>query len=96
VVDDDPVSDTDATAPGTGGDHLAARLVTGDHTLIGLRPVAKVLPVDRPDVAAADRRRLHGQQHLPVARLRYFASHHRDPAVSRQHDAGHRAHDLST
>jgi hypothetical protein len=52
------VAGTGASAAGADRLDLAARLVAGDDALVRLRPVAKVLAIDGPDVAAADRGRL--------------------------------------
>ena len=75
--------------PGPDLDDLAARLVPGDHPLVALGALAQVLAVDGPDVAAADRRRLHLHQHLAVARLGDRIFLELDGAVAGQDDSRH-------
>ena len=99
VVDHHPVAHGEPPAARADRDDLAARLVPGDDALVGLRPVAEVLAVDRPDVAAADRRRLHRQQHLAGPGLghrqrsrarRVLSPGSRTPCIGRGHVAAPR------
>ena len=86
--------DGEPTAAGPDRRHLAARLVAGDHPLIGLRSPAQVLAVDRADVAAADRRGLHPHQHLAMSRLGDIDLNMLDGAVAGKDDSAHRYHDV--
>jgi hypothetical protein len=65
-------------------DDLPARLVPADHVLVGLGALAEVLAVDRPQVAAADRRGLHGEDDLAPARLGVGHLAQVDPAAPGQ------------
>ena len=95
VVHHNPVPDGEPTTTGTYCHHLAARLVPGDHTSIRLGSTAQVLPIDRADVAAADRRSLHLQQHLPMSRLGDIDLNMLDGAVAGKDDSAHRCHERS-
>jgi hypothetical protein len=64
--------------------------------LVRLGAGAQVLTVDGPDVATADRGRLHPQQHLTVSRLRHVDRDLLDGAVAGQADAGHLGHLFSS
>ena len=55
VIDHHSVADGEPTAAGSDRNHLAARLVSGDDTAVGLRSTAQMLAVDGADIAAADR-----------------------------------------
>ena len=68
VVNHHPVAEPEVAAPWSHLDDLAAGFVAGDHAAVGLGAVAEVLAVDRADVAPADRRGPHPQQHLTVSR----------------------------
>src|SRR5689334_2187660 len=92
VVDDNPVAHPEPTRARTEGHDLAAGLVTGDHPLVGLRPVPQVLAVDGADVAAADRRGAHADEHLTVPGARDLEGDELDGAVPGQADALHRGH----
>ena len=91
VVDRDALADLERRHPGPELDDVPAGLVAGDDALVGLGAVAEVLAVDRPDVAAADRRRTHPQQHLPGSRRRHVDRDVLDRAVPRQPHRGHGA-----
>ena len=70
-------------------DDLAGRLVARDHAAIPLGAHAEVLPVDRADVAAADRRGLHREHDLTVPRGRVGELADVDLAVPREEHASH-------
>jgi len=93
VVHDHPVSRGKPAAAGTDRDDLTARLMTGDDALVRLRTLAEVLAVDGADVTAADRRRLHLQQDLTVARFGNVDLDVLHGAVARQDDSVHGGHD---
>ena len=94
VVHHNPIPNGEPTATGTHCRHLTARLVPGDHTPIRLRSTAQVLSVDRANIAAADRRSLHPQQHLPMSRLGDIDLNMLDGAVAGKDDSAHRYHDV--
>jgi hypothetical protein len=89
VVDDYAVAGLQPPAVGADGDDLAARFVAGDDPLVCLWSGAQVLTVDGPDVAAADRGRLHPEQRLTVSRFRHLDLDMLDSAVAREADAVH-------
>src|SRR3954471_6566437 len=69
VVDHDAIADRQALRLGTERDHLAAWLAAGDDALVCLGSRPKMLAIDRANVAAADRRGAHPDEHLAPSRL---------------------------
>jgi hypothetical protein len=69
VIHHNPVPSGESTATGTDRNHLTAWLVPGNDTPVRLKPTTQMLRVDRADIAAADRRCLHLQQHLSMSWL---------------------------
>jgi hypothetical protein len=92
VIHDHPVAGLQSLARRPDRDNPTARLVPGDHVLVGLGPAAQVLAIDGADVAAADRGRLHLQQNLPVSRFRDVELDVLHRAVSRQANPAHDRH----
>ncbi len=84
VVNHHPVAGPELLAAWTDLDDLSARLVSRDHSLVALGALAQVLAVDRPDVAAANRRGLHPHQNLAVAGFGDRVLLELDGAVARQ------------
>ena len=95
VVDDDAVADAQSPSARPHVHDLTTGLVAGDHALVGLGAVPEVLTVDRPDVAAADGRRAHPQQHLPRSGFGHLGGDVLDRAVPGEADPLHRGHAAS-
>ena len=89
MVEQHAIAGTKARAPRADRDDLAARLVTRDHAAVRLGASADVLAVDRADVAAADRRRLHAHHDLSVARHGVSDLAKLDAAIAGEIDAAH-------
>src|SRR5947209_11542790 len=93
VVDDNTVARREPPHARTYRVNNAARLLARDHAAIRFRSGALVDgAVDCSEVAAAQGRRLHADQHLAVAGLRDGILPRFYSTIARQDDAGHRRH----
>jgi hypothetical protein len=84
MVNDNPVTFLETAHSRTAFDDLAGGFMAGDFVLVPFGTFPEVLAVNGPDVASADRRRLHLNEHfaVPGLRNRYVLEDH--GAISRQ------------
>ena len=95
VVHNHAIAGLEAAAARAFSDDLAAGFMAGDDALVAFRAFAEVLVIDAADVGTADRRGLHAQQHLSMARSRHGHGTQLDGAVSGQERSGHRLFHLT-
>jgi hypothetical protein len=89
VINDHTIADFESTAAGAGLDYLPAWFVAGDHPLISLRPLAKMLAIDSAYIRATNRRSFDRNQDFTMSWFWYRDTSHLDGTVPRQERRSH-------